>query len=168
MARGSRARAWPGAVVAGAWGARAGRGRAGVAFGVPGRSARPVAAGWARAARKEARPKVGFGEGPAEANHLVEHVLHTKTKPPIAIYNSYRDDGNILGLAGVARASQLQLAQPLLTITWSALLLDQHVGPGALAVAAIVIACVLVTQRARITAVGVDSPILRQAPSPAA
>ena len=57
-----------------------------------------------------------------------------------------------LGLAGVARGSQLQLAQPLMTVAWSALLLGEHVGPGALAVAAIVIACVLVTQRARITA----------------
>jgi drug/metabolite transporter (DMT)-like permease len=57
-----------------------------------------------------------------------------------------------LGLAGVARASQLQLAQPLLTVAWSAALLGEHVGPGTLAVAAIVILCVLVTQRARIKA----------------
>ena len=57
-----------------------------------------------------------------------------------------------LGRAGVARASQLQLAQPLLTVAWSAALLGEHAGPGALLVAAIVIACVLVTQRARIAA----------------
>ena len=57
-----------------------------------------------------------------------------------------------LGRAGVARASQIQLAQPLLTVGWSALLLGEHVGPGALGVAAVVIACVLVTQRARIAA----------------
>jgi drug/metabolite transporter (DMT)-like permease len=57
-----------------------------------------------------------------------------------------------LGLAGVARASQLQLAQPLLTVGWAAALLGEHVGPGTLAVAAIVILCVLVTQRARIKA----------------
>ncbi len=55
-----------------------------------------------------------------------------------------------LGRVGVARASQLQLAQPLLTVAWSAVLLGEHVGPGALVVAVIVIACVLVTQRARI------------------
>jgi nitroimidazol reductase NimA-like FMN-containing flavoprotein (pyridoxamine 5'-phosphate oxidase superfamily)/drug/metabolite transporter (DMT)-like permease len=58
-----------------------------------------------------------------------------------------------LGRAGVARASQMQLAQPLLTVAWSAALLGEHAGPGALAVAAVVIACVLVTQRARIDAV---------------
>jgi drug/metabolite transporter (DMT)-like permease len=57
-----------------------------------------------------------------------------------------------LGLAGVARASQLQLAQPLLTVAWSAALLGEHVGRGALAVGGIVILCVLVTQRARIKA----------------
>ncbi len=61
-----------------------------------------------------------------------------------------------LGRAGVARASQLQLAQPLLTVAWSAALLGEHAGPGALVVAAIVIACVLVTQRARIAAAAPD------------
>ncbi|HEU0317582.1 MAG TPA: pyridoxamine 5'-phosphate oxidase family protein, partial [Solirubrobacteraceae bacterium] len=55
-----------------------------------------------------------------------------------------------LARAGVARASQLQLAQPLLTVAWSALLLGEHVGPGALLVAVVVVGCVLVTQRARI------------------
>jgi drug/metabolite transporter (DMT)-like permease/nitroimidazol reductase NimA-like FMN-containing flavoprotein (pyridoxamine 5'-phosphate oxidase superfamily) len=57
-----------------------------------------------------------------------------------------------LARAGVARASQLQLAQPLLTVAWSAALLGERVGPGALLVAVVVIACVLVTQRARIAA----------------
>lgn len=55
------------------------------------------------------------------------------------------------GLAegGVARASQLQLAQPLLTIAWSVPLLGEHAGPEALIAAVIVGLCVLVTQRAR-------------------
>jgi drug/metabolite transporter (DMT)-like permease len=55
-----------------------------------------------------------------------------------------------LGRAGVARASQLQLAQPLLTVGWSAALLGEHAGPGALVVVLVVVGCVLVTQRARI------------------
>jgi drug/metabolite transporter (DMT)-like permease len=54
-----------------------------------------------------------------------------------------------LAEAGVAKASQLQLAQPLLTITWSAPLLGDHLGPTGLLTAIIVAACVLVTQRAR-------------------
>lgn len=54
-----------------------------------------------------------------------------------------------MGLIGVAKASQLQLAQPLLTLAWSALLLAEHVSPAALLTAAIVLVCIVVTQRAR-------------------
>jgi drug/metabolite transporter (DMT)-like permease len=53
-----------------------------------------------------------------------------------------------LAEAGVAKASQLQLAQPLLTIMWSAPLLGDRLDPVALLAAVIVAACVLVTQRA--------------------
>lgn len=52
-----------------------------------------------------------------------------------------------MGLIGVAKASQLQLAQPLLTLAWSALLLGEHVSPTALLAAAIVLLCIAVTQR---------------------
>ncbi|MBI3822317.1 MAG: hypothetical protein HY289_06515 [Planctomycetes bacterium] len=62
----------------------------------------PAAARFVEAALQERRPRIVFIEGPAEANHLVKHILHAKTKPPIAIYSSYRDDGNVLGLAGIA------------------------------------------------------------------
>ncbi len=64
------------------------------------------------------------------------------------------------GLArlGVARASQLQLAQPLLTLGWSALVLSEHVGPGTFLAAGGVLASVLVTQRARIGTVKRCSP----------
>lgn len=54
-----------------------------------------------------------------------------------------------LAEAGVAKASQLQLAQPLLTIAWSIPLLGDHVDPTGLAVAVLVAVCVLVTQRTR-------------------
>jgi nitroimidazol reductase NimA-like FMN-containing flavoprotein (pyridoxamine 5'-phosphate oxidase superfamily) len=54
-----------------------------------------------------------------------------------------------LAEAGVAKASQLQLAQPLLTIAWSAPLLGDHLGATGLLTAIVVGACVLVTQRAR-------------------
>ena len=47
------------------------------------------------------RPKVIFLEGPSEANDLIPHVVDAKTKPPVAIYSSYRDDENVLGLAGI-------------------------------------------------------------------
>ncbi|MEW2546536.1 DMT family transporter [Streptomyces sp. NPDC047002] len=50
---------------------------------------------------------------------------------------------------GVARASQLQLAQPLLTLVWSVLLLGEHLGPVAVVAAVAVLVCITVTQRAR-------------------
>jgi drug/metabolite transporter (DMT)-like permease/nitroimidazol reductase NimA-like FMN-containing flavoprotein (pyridoxamine 5'-phosphate oxidase superfamily) len=54
-----------------------------------------------------------------------------------------------LAEAGVARASQLQLCQPLLTIAWSVPLLGDHLdGAGVLAVL-VVAGCVFITQRAR-------------------
>ena len=54
-----------------------------------------------------------------------------------------------LAEAGVARASQVQLVQPLLTIVWTVPLLGDSLDPAALITAAAVGACVLVTQRAR-------------------
>jgi drug/metabolite transporter (DMT)-like permease len=54
-----------------------------------------------------------------------------------------------LAEAGVARASQIQLAQPLLTIIWSVPLLGESLDPLALVAAVVVAACVMVTQRAR-------------------
>jgi len=55
------------------------------------------------------------------------------------------------GLAegGVARIAQLQLAQPALTLAWSALLLAEHVDPGTVAAGLGVIAAVALTQRTR-------------------
>ena len=54
-----------------------------------------------------------------------------------------------LARAGVARASQVQLAQPLLTIGWAALLLGEALDASAVVTAVVVIACVAVTQRTR-------------------
>ena len=49
---------------------------------------------------------------------------------------------------GVTRASQLQLAQPVLTLVWSAALLGEHLGAATLPTAVAVLVCVAVTQRA--------------------
>lgn len=55
------------------------------------------------------------------------------------------------GLAegGVAQVAQLQLAQPVLTLAWSALLLGEHVGLATIAAAFLVIFAVALTQRTR-------------------
>ncbi|GLW08488.1 conserved hypothetical membrane protein [Microtetraspora sp. NBRC 13810] len=57
-----------------------------------------------------------------------------------------------LALGGIARAGQLQLAQPLLTVVWSWLLLHEEVGPVTLVAALAVLVCVAATQRSRTAA----------------
>ncbi len=54
-----------------------------------------------------------------------------------------------MGLIGVGRASQLQLAQPLLTLTWAVLLMGEHLPPEVPLTAIVVLSCIVVTQRAR-------------------
>lgn len=54
-----------------------------------------------------------------------------------------------MAMIGVARASQLQLAQPLLTLVWAVLLLREQVPAAAPVTAVAVLACIVVTQRAR-------------------
>ena len=55
-----------------------------------------------------------------------------------------------LALGGVARVGQVQLAQPVLTLGWAALLLGEPVGPATVATALAVLACVVATQRTRV------------------
>lgn len=54
-----------------------------------------------------------------------------------------------MGLIGVGRASQLQLAQPLLTLAWAVLLMGEHLPPEVPLTAVVVLSCIVVTQRAR-------------------
>jgi hypothetical protein len=66
----------------------------------------PAVAHHLRSVIMKRRPKMIFIEGPYEANHLIPHVVDVKTKPPVAIYCSYRDDENVLGLAGIASPAE--------------------------------------------------------------
>ncbi|MGA5126502.1 DMT family transporter [Streptomyces pseudogriseolus] len=50
---------------------------------------------------------------------------------------------------GIPKASQLQLAQPLLTLFWSVFLLGEHLPAAAPITAVAVLVCIAVTQRAR-------------------
>lgn len=54
-----------------------------------------------------------------------------------------------MGEIGVTRASQIQLAQPLLTVLWAALVMHEAIPPATLLTAAVVLVCVVITQRAR-------------------
>lgn len=55
-----------------------------------------------------------------------------------------------LARGGVAKIGQVQLIQPLLTLAWSAVLLDEHVSAITLFAALVVVLCVVGTQRARV------------------
>ncbi|MEV6122780.1 DMT family transporter [Streptomyces sp. NPDC052077] len=54
-----------------------------------------------------------------------------------------------MAAVGIPRASQLQLAQPLLTLVWSVLLLGERLTVAAPLTAVAVLVCIAVTQRAR-------------------
>ena len=54
-----------------------------------------------------------------------------------------------LARGGIAKVGQIQLAQPVLTLLWSALLLGEPVTPASIGAAAVVLGCVVLTQRTR-------------------
>ena len=55
-----------------------------------------------------------------------------------------------LARGGVAKIGQIQLLQPLLTLAWSALLLNEHIGPATIVASIAVLASVVATQRTRV------------------
>jgi drug/metabolite transporter (DMT)-like permease len=54
-----------------------------------------------------------------------------------------------LARGGIAKVGQIQLAQPVLTLIWSALLLGETVTPASSAAALVVLTCVVLIQRTR-------------------
>src|ERR1700722_8644533 len=70
-------------------------------FWFPVRHHSPAVARHLEKALLKRKPKIVFIEGPSEANHLIPHIVDPKTRPPVAVYTSYRDDNNVLGLAGI-------------------------------------------------------------------
>ncbi len=63
-----------------------------------------------------------------------------------------------LARGGVARVGQVQLAQPVLTLLWSALVLGEAVGAGTAGAALLVLASVAATQRARVATAPAVTP----------
>ncbi len=99
----------------------------------------PAVARHLEAAILARRPRLVLIEGPYEANDLIPHLTDTQTRPPVAIYCSYCDDDNVLGLAGVASPAEHIPARfscwyPLLSYSpeYVALLAARRVGAEAL------------------------------------
>lgn len=79
----------------------------------------PTVARHVAAAIAQRRPQVVFIEGPSEANDLIPHVLDRNTRPPIALYSSYREDDPAADssvLASLLEATPVRMASwyPLL------------------------------------------------------
>jgi drug/metabolite transporter (DMT)-like permease len=70
-----------------------------------------------------------------------------------------------MGLAGVARASATQLAQPLLSVIWSWLLIGETLRPQTVAAAILVLVCVATAQRARMGGRAVAAASLKRQPN---
>lgn len=70
-------------------------------FFFPVRHHSPAAARHLRDTIRARKPAVVFIEAPSDLEDLVEFIVDKQTKPPIALFCSYRDDDNTLGLAGI-------------------------------------------------------------------
>ncbi|HEY9731531.1 MAG TPA: DUF5682 family protein [Drouetiella sp.] len=74
-------------------------------FWFPVRHHSPTVARHLQEVIQHCKPKMLFIEGPADCGELITHLVDSSTKPPIALYSSYRDDDNVLGLNGICSAS---------------------------------------------------------------
>ncbi|MEU5051116.1 DMT family transporter [Streptomyces sp. NPDC021096] len=78
------------------------------------------------------------------SGHALAGLLWLGTSQFVSLWVWYRG----MGAIGVARASQVQLAQPLLTLVWSVALLGESLTPAAPLAALAVLVCIGATQRA--------------------
>lgn len=65
-------------------------------YWLPVRHHSPAIASQVGAIIRERRPKVVFIEGPHEAQDMIEFLIDPKTRPPVAIYSSFRDDSAVV------------------------------------------------------------------------
>ncbi len=84
---------------------RADRVLADALYWFPVRHHSPAVARHLQAAIRARRPKLVLIEGPAHASELIRSIVDARTRPPVALYSSFRDDDNVLGLAGLASAA---------------------------------------------------------------
>jgi len=61
-------------------------------YWLPVRHHSPAIAGQVGACIRQRQPKIVFIEGPHEAQQMIEFLVDFKTRPPVAIYSSFRDD----------------------------------------------------------------------------
>jgi hypothetical protein len=69
-------------------------------FWLPVRHHSPAIARQVGACIRDRRPKVVFIEGPHEAQAMIEFLIDGHTRPPVAIYSSFRDDNAVAAEPG--------------------------------------------------------------------
>jgi hypothetical protein len=65
-------------------------------YWLPVRHHSPAIAAQIGACIRERKPKIVFIEGPSEAQAMIEFLVDPKTRPPVAIYSSFRDDAAVV------------------------------------------------------------------------
>src|SRR5689334_9528677 len=65
-------------------------------YWLPVRHHSPAIAAQIGACIRERKPKIVFIEGPSEAQAMIEFLIDPKTRPPVAIYSSFRDDAAVM------------------------------------------------------------------------
>ncbi|HEV3341138.1 MAG TPA: DUF5682 family protein, partial [Pirellulales bacterium] len=61
-------------------------------YWLPVRHHSPAIAAQVGASIRDRRPKIVFIEGPHEAQQMIDFLMDARTRPPVAIYSSFRDD----------------------------------------------------------------------------
>lgn len=69
-------------------------------YWVPVRHHSPAIARLVGGCIRDRRPKVVFIEGPHEAQSMIEFLVDSQTRPPVAIYSSFRDDAAVAAEPG--------------------------------------------------------------------
>ena len=87
--------------------------------------------------------RVGLSAGPAASIGFAYVAVLSMFLGFFAFYRGMSE-------AGIARVSQIQLAQPVCSLVWSALLLGERIDLGTSLAALFVVGCVLVTSRTRV------------------
>jgi hypothetical protein len=76
------------------------------------------------------KPKIVFIEGPSEAQAMIEFLIDTKTRPPVAIYSSFRDDAAVAAAPPGAAVPRQSVWYPVVSYSpeYVAMLAAREVG----------------------------------------
>jgi hypothetical protein len=79
---------------------------------------------------RDRKPKIVFIEGPSEAQAMIEFLIDAKTRPPVAIYSSFRDDAAVAAATPGAAVPRQSVWYPVVSYSpeYVAMLAAREVG----------------------------------------